>query len=238
MDKIYVQSNVELNISIAKNVFLIIFIYYTNFKITNKKIELNCKFIIDNFIIIIFGIICAMIKNKISFAISIISSILIISLIFSKDMTTKSIITTIISYAINYTIFCITIIVSFIFNMITKLNNDYMNFVVILITHILVLYHFCKIKRFKNGFLFLKNKNNNEYIDILILNIGIMILYIIATIIHYDIVIGRELITIVTTVIPIMFVTIKKSLQLYYKQKLLIQDLNETKEELEKTKSD
>lgn len=35
-----------------------------------------------------------------------------------------------------------------------------------------------------------------------------------------------------------MFATIKKSLQIYYKQKLLIQDLSETKEELEKTKNE
>ena len=35
-----------------------------------------------------------------------------------------------------------------------------------------------------------------------------------------------------------MFITIQKSLQLYYKQKLLIQDLNETKEELEKKKQE
>ena len=32
----------------------------------------------------------------------------------------------------------------------------------------------------------------------------------------------------------IMFITIQKSLQLYYKQKMLIKDLTETKEELEK----
>ena len=35
-----------------------------------------------------------------------------------------------------------------------------------------------------------------------------------------------------------MFITIQKSLQLYYKQKLLVQELNETKEELENTKKE
>lgn len=104
MDKIYVQSNVQINISIIKNVFLILFIYYTNYRITNRKVELNFKFIRDNLIIIILGIVCGVIKNKINLYISIISSILIISIFFSKDMITKSVITTIISYAINYMI--------------------------------------------------------------------------------------------------------------------------------------
>ena len=238
MDKIYVQSNVQINISIIKNVFLILFIYYTNYRITNRKVELNFKFIRDNLIIIILGIVCGVIKNKINLYISIISSILIISIFFSKDMITKSVITTIISYAINYMISYITIIINFIFNMITKLNNDYINLMVILIMHIFILYYFFKIKRFKNGFSFFKSNDNNEYGDILILNIGVIILYIIATLSHYNVEIGRELTTVGITAIFIMFVTIQKSLQLYYKQKLLIQDLNETKEELEKTKSE
>lgn len=122
--------------------------------------------------------------------------------------------------------------------MITKLNNDYINLMVILIMHIFILYYFFKIKRFKNGFSFFKSNDNNEYGDILILNIGVIILYIIATLSHYNVEIGRELTTVGITAIFIMFVTIQKSLQLYYKQKLLIQDLNETKEELEKTKND
>lgn len=238
MNQIYVKSSVALNISVIKDVFLILCIYYTNFKITNKKIELNFKFIRNNFIIVVFGVICGIIKNDVNFFISIISSILIISLMFSKDKITRAIISTSISFAINYTISFITIIINFMFNLTTQLDDDYINLIVILISHFILLYLFFKIRRFKNGFSFLNNDNKNEYIDILVLNIGVIILFLIAILIHSDVSLAKELTLGTTTAIIIMFTTIKKSLQIYYKQKLLIQDLNETKEELEKTKND
>lgn len=221
MNQIYVKSSVALNISVIKDVFLILCIYYTNFKITNKKIELNFKFIRNNFIIVVFGVICGIIKNDVNFFISIISSILIISLMFSKDKITRAIISTSISFAINYTISFITIIINFMFNLTTQLDDDYINLIVILISHFILLYLFFKIRRFKNGFSFLNNDNKNEYIDILVLNIGVIILFLIAILIHSDVSLAKELTLGTTTAIIIMFTTIKKSLQIYYKQKLL-----------------
>ena len=236
MDQIYLKSSVELNINIIKNVFLILCIFYTNFKITDKKIELNFDLIRNNLILIVFGIICGIIKGQVNLFISIISSILIISVLFSKNKITKTIITTVISFSINYIISFITIVINFIFNLTTELNNDYINLIVILGNHIILLYLFCKIKRFKKGFSFLKSDDKNEYLDILVLNISIITMLLISILIHSDMVLARELMLGITTAIFIMFTTIKKSLQIYYKQKLLIQDLNETKEELERTK--
>ena len=238
MDQIYVKSSVELNISIIKNVFFLICIFYTNFKITDKKIEINLEFIKNSAMLIVFGIICGIIKNEVNLFVSIISSILIISVLFSKSKITKTIITTIISFSINYTISFITIVINFIFNLTTKINNDYINLVVILVNHAILLYLFCKIKRFKKGFSFLKNDDKNDYLDILVLNISIITMLLISILVHSDMVLAKELMLGITTAIFIMFATIKKSLQLYYKQKLLVQDLTETKEELEKTKSE
>ena len=238
MDEVYIQSSVELNISIIKTVFLMLFIFYTNFKITDKKIELNFELIKNNAIIIIFGIVCGIIKNEINLFISIMSSIFIISIIFSKNKITKTIIATVISLVINYTILSITIIINFIFNLMTKLNNDYINLIVIIISHIFLLYCFGKVKRFKKGFSFLKGDKQNEYMDILVLNISLIIMLLIAILIHSDIILARDLGLCIITSIIIMFITIQKSLQLYYKQKLLVQELNETREELENTKKE
>ena len=58
LDQIYIKDSIELNISIIKNVFLMLCIFYTDFKITNKKIELNFELVRNNFIIIIFGVVC------------------------------------------------------------------------------------------------------------------------------------------------------------------------------------
>lgn len=238
MDKIYVQSSVELGINVIKTLFLILCIFYTDFKITDKKIKFNLEFVGDNLIIIVFGIICGLIKNRVNLVINIISIVMVVSIVYSKERITRSIITTVIAYAINYIILCITLAISFIFNIVSKLNNDYINLIVILISHILLLYIFFRIRRFKKGFSFLKGDSQNEYIDILVLNIGVIILFLIAILIHTDVALARELALVITTAIFIMFTTIKKSLQIYYKQKLLIKDLSETKEELEKTKSE
>ena len=238
MDKIYVQSSVELGINVIKTLFLILCIFYTDLKITDKKIKFNLEFVGDNLIIIVFGIICGLIKNRVNLVINIISIVMVVSIVYSKERITRSIIITVIAYAINYIILCITLAISFIFNIVSKLNNDYINLIVILISHILLLYIFFRIRRFKKGFSFLKGDSQNEYIDILVLNIGVIILFLIAILIHTDVALARELALVITTAIFIMFTTIKKSLQIYYKQKLLVQDLNETKEELEKTKNE
>jgi len=237
-DSVYIQSDVELKINIIKTIFLIFFIFYSNFKILGKKIEINSELIRKSIIILIFGIPYSIIRKYVNIFTSIISQVLIISIIFSTNKITRTIIATIISHAINYTILCITLVISFIIGIYTDLNNDYINLIIILISHVILLYAFFKIRRFQKGFSFLKSDNQNEYLDILVLNIGLIILFLIAILIHTDVVLAKELLIGIITAIFIMFATIKKSLQIYYKQKLLIQDLSETKEELEKTKSE
>mgnify|MGYP004495077441 CR=1 FL=1 len=238
IDPTYIKSGVELNISIIKTVFMMLCIFYTNYKITDKKIEINFKFIGSNLTIIMFGIILGVIKKQVNLIIWIMSTIMIISILYPRDRVIKSIVATVVSFAINYTISYITIVISFIFYLFNQTFDNYVNLIVILISHLTLLYLLFKIKRFKKGFSFLKSDDKNEYLDILVLNISIITMLLISILIHSDLVLARELMLGIATAIFIMFATIKKSLQLYYKQKLLIQDLNETKEELEKTKND
>jgi hypothetical protein len=97
-------------------------------------------------------------------------------------------------------------------------------------------YSFFKIKRVKNGLIFLQEKIKDEFFDILILNISIAILFMIMILIGEEI---RRNILITLFVFAVsMFLTIKKSLELYYKQSLLINELKETKQELEEKKKD
>ena len=99
---------------------------------------------------------------------------------------------------------------------------------------------FFKIKRFKNGFTFLQKKLKDDYFDILIINISIIILFLLTIMLSIDfkIEIVEKLVYGFITIAIMMFITILKSIQLYYKQKMLIQDLNETKEELENKKKE
>ena len=95
-----------------------------------------------------------------------------------------------------------------------------------------------KIRKFKYGIAFLQNKTNNEYTDILILNISVVILFLVVLITKSSDEMASNIAIRMLGISVIMFITIKKSLQLYYKQKLLVQELEETKDELEKKKEE
>ena len=180
IDPTYIKSGVELNISIIKTVFMMLCIFYTNYKITDKKIEINFKFIGSNLTIIMFGIILGVIKKQVNLIIWIMSTIMIISILYPRDRVIKSIVATVVSFAINYTISYITIVISFIFYLFNQTFDNYMNLIVILISHLTLLYLLFKIKRFKKGFSFLKSDDKNEYLDILVLNISIITMLLIS----------------------------------------------------------
>ena len=209
--------------------------YYTSFKIMNKKTVFRFK---DNILIIFSGILCGIIRYYISYIISVISLIIMLSAILNKRNIDNSILTTIVSLGINYSVELIAIVISFGTNKIFGINNDYIKLIVITIVHLVLLYCIFKIKRFKNGILLLQKNTNNQYGDLLVLNTSIIILFSVLLIANSNIELTRILFCEIIIYAIIMYITIKKSLQLYYKQKLLVQDLNETKKELEEKKEE
>jgi len=91
-----------------------------------------------------------------------------------------------------------------------------------------------RIRRFRNGFTFLKNNINNEYFDILILNISVTILFSSIILNNFNLSLTLSLIFAFSILAIIMFITIQKTLTMYYKHKLLVNELEEAKSELEK----
>lgn len=148
IDTSYMQNNVEINISIIKTVFIILCTYYTNFRITNTKLELSFKLLYKYIYIVVIAIICGLIKYGFNYFISLICSILIVSIIFSENNNMLNALwTTIISLAINYVISFCTIIISFIVNVIIQINDNYVNLGIIIVSHIALLYNVLKMKR-------------------------------------------------------------------------------------------
>lgn len=230
----YLTSDVETNIRIIKAIFIILITYYNNFIISNRKEKIAIK---STSVMILFAIICGILKYKSNHLISTIASILVITLIYSKDDIKSGILTTIISMSINYMISVVSIAISYVIAKIIRISNNYINLIIIIISHCLILKLLFKIKRFKYGLNFLQKSKKNEYIDLFILNISVMILF--STIIFADsnILNAKSLTPGILIYVIIIFVTIKKCLQLYYKQKLQEQQLNELKAKLEaKTK--
>lgn len=226
----YIQKAIEINITIIKTIFIIICTYFTNLKILNKKLNKDIKIFYKFCSIIIVAIVCCVIRYKINYLISIICLVLVVGLLFLE----YKMLTTIISLCINYIISLISVIISFLPNILIKSNNNYLNLSIIIVIHILLLTKVLKMRRFSNGIVFLKENIKNEYIDIFILNISVIILFAIIILVNSEIALARDLTVGVIISSILMFVSIQKSLQLYYKQKLLIKELEETKEELAK----
>lgn len=232
----------ETFLNILKLYFINLCTYYIDFKIVNITIQKNWKQRMSTiFILLLITIICNLVRLELNFLYFVISVILFIAILFSikgKNRFGHSLITTMISLAINYTIMLLSGFLWFLVFFNFNIQNDYINVIVSLLIYILLVLSFSKIKRLKKGFTFLKEKLKNEYFDLLILNISCVILFTIVILSNYEGVMNRNLGVGLIIFAILMFVTIQKSLQLYYKQKMLVKDLEETKAELEDKKKE
>ena len=236
------KMEMETIVDIIKLCLINLCSYYMNFKIMNFEMPktLNKKLIIL-IIMISDAVICNLVRRWVNFLYLIISMIILISILFAistKNNIVHSMIVTMISLTINYIIFVISTFFSFIMFFVFNIQNDYINLAVILIIYIILIFGFLRIKRFKRGFVFLQQQLKNEYFDLLILNISCVILFSIVILSNYNELLTRNLILALIILATMMFITIQKSLQLYYKQRMLVKDLEETKKELEDKKAE
>ena len=234
--------NDDYIVDIIKIFFICLGSFYLNVKIINESPKIKIKEVIILAIsFILISILNKILKEAYGYIYSIIITILIIALIFKKmtqNNFTYSMLITTISISITYILLSISIFVDFLINTLINIKNTYINLVIIILTYIVLLYKFISIKRFKRGISFLKGKIKNEYLEVLILNISIVVLFSIIILSNYTRLITSQLGNALIIFAIIMFITIQKSLQLYYKQKLQQKELEETKEELEKAKKE
>ena len=232
--------NPEINTIIycLKTYMICIFTYYMSIKIVNIKTEKMIKVII---ILIPISIIGGLVNDEINHLLSILILTLLLSILYSKlnkNNIGYSVIIITISLSINYILYFLSIAISFLPNNIFNIKNDYVTLMAIAIIYAILNFFIRRIKKIKNGFNFLKKNIENDYMDILILNISVIILFCIIIISNYtDIVTSSIGIALIIFSI-IMFITIQKSLELYYKQKLQKRELEETREELKKVKEE
>lgn len=242
METVMELESMPVIIDIIKIYFISICTYYMELKLTNNNIDIKYKrliFILMNVCMFSIAIISKTIKEMVGFSYGMLSMVFLISYIFFK--TTKrtysySLVVTLISLSINYILFGISIFIGFVVYALIGTKNVTVNIIIIVLMYLLMIKYFIRIKRFKKGINFLKDKLQDEYLNLIVLNISIMILFLIIILSNYtEKITGQFGVGLIIFSI-IMFITIKKSLEIYYKQKLLIQDLEETKKELEDEK--
>lgn len=194
-------------------------------------------------LIITLSIITYIIRNKISYLVSMICYIFLLSLLCCKISNYSigyCLIVTIISISLNYILLLGALIIIFFINLVVYIQSDYINLTIIIMIHCFILLIIGKIRRIKNGISYLKLKSINIFFNIIMLNLSSLIIFsvIIFSTMPGNSILNRNLFIGFLMFSIIMFITIKQSIEAYYKQKLLIQDLNETKKELEEKKKE
>lgn len=229
--------NLTIQIYAIKMFFISIFTYYTFLKV-NDIIEYN-KSIRKNLIVGIGIVIVALVSSFVKFhtnsLISISMVILLLGFLFSMSTKIKlgtSIIITLVASACNYMIYFIAAICIFAINRVLKISNDIINLSLIFIIYAIILAKILSLKKIKYGIAFLKNNTKNDYFDVLVLNISIIMLFCVVLFTNRERMLSKSIFFSLIFSAVIMFITIQKSLQLYYKQKMLVKELDETKEDL------
>lgn len=229
------SEDMEMIVYCIKMIFLSICIQYTVMKFNYKILELKNKLIA----ILVYTIACALIsivlRYKLDYLSSVLSLIILLSIInmaILKCNFVTSFVNIIICSSINYVIFFITIVINFIPNIFIGLQNDYINILIMMILHIIILCIIFKIRRFKKGLSFLKDNDESDYFNVFVLNISttIVVLCIIGK--NANNIMSLNIVSLLVVLSIIIYITIKTILTMYYKHKLLVSDLEETKAEL------
>ena len=234
-------NKIDIITYVIKIIFISLLTYYTFLKIINKK-DFFCKNLFSiTFFIITISILCSVMNYMSDSFTSILFLILLLSSLFSittKNKIGYSLLVTTISLSINYIILFIAIALSFFPTIIFNVQNYYINLAYILLIYITLLFLLLKIKKVKYGLAFLQPNIKNDYFDIFILNISVIILFSFIILNNFSLLftISFSIAFIIFSII--MFITIQKTLTMYYKHKLLVQDLQETKAELEESKKE
>lgn len=226
-----------------KLIFIVIGIYYSDIRVLGygKDISLSKASIMLASSLVITAITLIVDEFKILLIDNMIIIVFLTSFISSicfKDKFIYSIFVNIISLAINQIIMFISIIFTYYPYKIFQINNEYINLINIMIINIILLMLFWRIKRIKNGIDFIKKNKNSEHLTILLLNISMTILLIIIIIQNYQKGVTSKFGMVLIIFSILMFITIQKSLQLYYKHKMLVKALEETQKELNKKKEE
>lgn len=218
-----------------------VFTYYFSLKIINYKLKNIKNFFIIVLSIIIISVLYIEIKTYLGFLYSTIFLILLLSFVlskFTKNTISYSIFLITLSLSINYAIFILAGSLTYFIIHIINLKNKSIAVIYVLIIYSICIYNFSKIKKFRRGFTFLQNDLTKDYISMSNLNISTIIIIAIVMLRDSAKADITKKVIFLFLIIFVMSITIKKSFELYYKQKLLIKDLDETKEELAKTKEE
>lgn len=206
-----------------KTMLMCMYMSFSNMKILNLKIKKQINILLVVYVIL--SIMHIYISEKMNININttvytLVSVSMAYALVYKLKIT-YSIVVSSISMAINQIFLCISSIIMYMILGMLKVYGEYENFIAINILQIGFLIAFWRIKRIRNGITFLKKWKDDEYMNLLLLNISSAILFIAVILSNYQEGITSKFGVMLIIFAIVMFITIWKSLQLYYKQQML-----------------
>ena len=219
------EDNVYVIVYIAKVFIISMYTYFFNIKILNLNITLNVK---QRIIVL-----CCTLGLQVFLSIagkitqvglnSVMYSTFIVAAIFSNITKNKfgySLLISAISLSINQIAFFIATVLGYIPYRLFGIDNEYMNFIIIILIYSMVIIACTKVKRIKNGFSFLSKNKSNDFFNIIVLSCSIIILFTAILLSNYNKNMTVNFMLALVIFAIIIIITIQKSLQLYYKQKM------------------
>lgn len=226
--------NIDFCFDIIKNTIIDIFIFYIFFKIRNEnKVSLK-KIVFVGIGVILGTLIYVVLASRINqIYVSILNFILqcIICgcLVDKKQSIVSSLLVSSAIAHINY--FIISFIETSIrFLLFPQLTNMVANLIIIMSLESLLNYSIFKIRKLNKGLQFLKEKINNEYLDIIMINISMEVIFIYSLFGTYygDVTIHIAVTFFIVSII--MVIMTYKTMNLAYKHKQLAKNLAEDDE--------
>ena len=217
-----------------------IFSVCTNFKFLGIKEISKKKIILITVMLIFLNVACCFVEIYFNSVATVLFADIMIAVICSMIIGIRlgaAILVTTLSLTVSYVLYSIAVIICFVIHKLIDINY-FVRTILIIGLYLLMIKLFYNIKRLSKGIGFLKKYKENEYIDILILNISSIVFLSFVTLMNFEENLKRALLMFIIIFSGIMFITIQKSLQFYYKQKMLVKDLEETKAELEEKKKE
>lgn len=223
----------ELVLTIIKFFCINLCILYVNCKIINvkiNKIKSLTILLLASILTLIYIYFESYIDKLLLLIILYILQIWFMRQFISKDSQYSLIIVNLTSNSIVYITFGISMLIEGIIILAVQIQSRVVNMCLIALIEFILIFILCKIKRVRNGLTFLK-RNENEYFNIIILNISaIAILYYLYGSYYGNL--TKQLTICLILLGLLMFLLIQKTLTLYYKQKLLHQTIDDYKTEI------
>lgn len=226
------MSENKILIETLKFLFICLYMLYTDNKIVNVKIRSENK---EKLILYFIATIIIMFLNTYLKLNNYILAIIYMSIIYgilNKLKVRYSIIINLVSLAINQIILLGVTLLMYCPAKLIGIDNRLLYLLVIVTIQFIFIIAFWRIKRIRNGITFLKKWKDDEYMNLLLLNISSAILFIAVILSNYQEGITSKFGVMLIIFAIVMFITIWKSLQLYYKQQMLEKVLEKTQKDL------